>query len=267
MAEIRPFIFDTRFDLEAQPEPEPEELIEEEEPEEIVPTFSEEEMKTARDEFFAAGKEEGINEAAAATEREIAGALEKLNEQFTNLFKAQEDAESSILDSAVSVAVGVARKAFPALNERNGLAEIERIAVMAMSKIQDEYRVILFVNPEIEAPLKERLAQMTAQAAFKGEFAIVATGDVAAGDCRVDWEAGGSKRDMDLLWQEIDEIVERNLSGESDEPEIPPESIEEISEETVEGTMDESPEIPDAPPQDTPQDTLGDATTTDHEGT
>ncbi|HIE19593.1 MAG TPA: hypothetical protein EYP72_00990 [Rhodospirillales bacterium] len=147
MAEIRPFIFDTRFDLEAQPEPEPEELIEEEEPEEIVPTFSEEEMKTA-------------------------------------------------------------------------------------------------------------------QAAFKGEFAIV-----AAGDCRVECEAGGSKRDMDLLWQEIDEIVERNLSGESDEPEIPLESIEEISEETVEGTMDESPEIPDAPPQDTPQDTLGDATTTDHEGT
>ena len=102
MAEIRPFIFDTRFDLEAQPEPEPEELIEEEEPEEIVPTFSEEEMKTA-------------------------------------------------------------------------------------------------------------------QAAFKGEFAIV-----AAGDCRVECESGGSKRDMDLLWQEIDEIVERNLSGESDEPEIPP---------------------------------------------
>ena len=147
MAEIRPFIFDTRFDLEAQPEPEPEELIEEEEPEEIVPTFSEEGMKTA-------------------------------------------------------------------------------------------------------------------QAAFKGEFAIV-----AAGDCRVEWEAGGSKRDMDLLWQEIDEIVERNLSGESDEPEIPPESIEEISEEAVQGTVDVSPEIPDAPPQDTPQDTLGDATTTDHEGT
>ena len=51
MAEIRPFIFDTRFDLEAQPEPEPEELIEEEEPEEIVPTFSEEEMKTAQAAF------------------------------------------------------------------------------------------------------------------------------------------------------------------------------------------------------------------------
>ena len=128
MAEIRPFIFDTRFDLEAQPEPEPEELIEEEEPEEIVPTFSEEEMKTA-------------------------------------------------------------------------------------------------------------------QAAFKGEFAIV-----AAGDCRVECEAGGSKRDMDLLWQEIDEIVERNLSGLMDTSgQTPKTEPETLAEPAPEGTETRAAETPPAP--------------------
>jgi len=249
MPEAKPFTFDRRFDLEEEPEDIVEESVVEEEPEEVVPTFSEQEMKAARDESFAAGRVEGINEAAAATEREIVGSLEKINGQFSILFKAQEDAVASILDSAVSVAVGVARKAFPTLNERSGLDEIERMAIMAMEKIQEEPRVTIFVNPKNDAPLKERLAPMTAHAGYKGEVEIIASDTIAVGDCRVEWNSGGAKRDMDHLWQEIDEIVERNLSAVSENLEQPIEAIE-----VTTGTT-------------TAEETPGNETTTDQEGT
>ena len=74
MGSIRKFLFDTIFDVEEPPEVEEETTDEEEEeaePEVVVPTFSEEEMAAAREESFATGKAEGVNEAAEATERLI----------------------------------------------------------------------------------------------------------------------------------------------------------------------------------------------------
>ncbi|MBC8339397.1 MAG: hypothetical protein ISR51_06550 [Rhodospirillales bacterium] len=217
MAAPRKFLFEHSFDLETpKPDEKPDaesEEAEELEPEIIVPTFSEEEMQAARTEAFAKGKEEGISEAAAAMERDILSALQKVEGQFTELFKSQVEADTSILDSAISVATGIARKIFPALNAQGALVEIEHMVAQALEKIIDEPSVAITIHPDLEEILKERMDALTAQAGFKGQIRILVSEDVAQGDCRVEWEGGGARRDVDGLWQEIDEIVERNLSG------------------------------------------------------
>lgn len=246
MSAVRKFLFDRSFDEEEElDEEEIEEEVEEAEPEVIVPTFSEEEMKAAREEAFASGKEEGINEAAAATEREIVGALEKLGGKFGELFKSQEEADSSILESAISVAVAITRKVFPTLNEQNALKEIERMVTLTMEKILEEPRIIVYVNPELTGPLTERLGGLAEKADYKGEVEVAAADDMPPGDCRVEWSGGGAKRNMDELWQEIDGVVERNLS----------EVLE--ADETVEQAPElEAPspaaELPSEPPSESP---------------
>ncbi len=234
MAATQKFLFDTIFDVEEPPEDEEETTDEEEEaePEVVVPTFSEEEMAAAREESFATGKAEGVNEAAEATERLISASLEKLSQQFDSLFKAQEEADAAIMENAISVACGITRKVFPALNQQGALGEIERMTVMSLEKILEEPQVIIAVNPEFEAALKERLDTLTAQAGYKGEVKIIADDGIVPGDCRIEWSGGGANRDMDELWQEIDEIVERNLSGN---PEISPEAAPETSKAAPEG--------------------------------
>ncbi len=233
MAATQKFLFDTIFDVEQAPEDEDETPDEEEEaePEVVVPTFSEEEMAAAREESFATGKAEGVNEAAEATERLISASLEKLSQQFDSLFKAQEEADAAIMENAISVACGITRKVFPALNQQGALGEIERMTVMSLEKILEEPQVIIAVNPELEAALNERLNTLTAQAGYKGEVKIIADDGIVPGDCRIEWSGGGAHRDMDAMWQEIDEIVERNLSGN-----------QETSPETSEAALEESPE-------------------------
>ena len=180
---IRKFLFDRSFDKDA-PDPVEEAAVETEEtePEEVVPTFSEEEMKTARDEAFVKGKEEGFNEAAAATAESLLAALEKLNGQFSDLFKSQEEADSSILDSAISVATMITRKIFPALNERGALDEVERLVVVAMEKILEEPSVSIYVHPDHESPLNEHIGSLSAQANYRGEIRIITAEDIPVGD-------------------------------------------------------------------------------------
>ncbi len=242
MGATQKFLFDTNFDVEQAPEDEEEIADEEEEaePEVIVPTFSEEEMAAAREESFAAGKAEGVNEAAEATERLISASLEKLSQQFDSLFKAQEEADATIMENAISVACGIARKIFPALNQQGALGEIERMTAQSLEKILDEPQVIIAVNPDLEAALNERLGTLTAQAAYKGEVKIIADDGIVPGDCRIEWSSGGAYRDTDAMWREIDEIVERNLSkNPEDSPETAPETSEAAPEEPSETAKDD----------------------------
>lgn len=242
MAATRKFLFENSFDVEKAPEAEEETTDEEEEaePEVVVPTFSEEEMAAAREESFATGKAEGVNEATEATERLISASLEKLNQQFDGLFKAQEEADAAIMETAISIACGIARKVFPALNQQGALGEIERMTVMSLEKILEEPQVIITVNPELEAALNERLNTLTAQAAYKGEVKIIADDGIVPGDCRIEWSGGGAHRDMDAMWREIDEIVKRNLSGNPEAPlETAPETEKTAPEEPSETTGDD----------------------------
>ncbi|MCH8236576.1 MAG: hypothetical protein IIC06_00225, partial [Proteobacteria bacterium] len=224
MTEVRKFLFDNSFDVVEEPEEETEEENEEAEPEEVVPSFSEEELNAAKEEAFAAGKEEGVQEASATTEREILGSLSALGGRFGEVFKAQDEANASILESAIAIAASIARKVFPYLNERHGLGEIERMVVTTMERILEEPRIIVYLNPQLVDPFTERLSTLTAQASYKGEVQVVAGEDIPSGDCRVVWSGGGAKRDTAELWREIDEIVERNLAGAEDAAEAQAES-------------------------------------------
>lgn len=220
-AEVRKFMFDRSFDEDVEPagteveEAEAEAPAEEAEPEVVAPTFSEEEMKAARDEAFAAGKEEGAADAKASTEREIKVSLEGVVERLKGVGEAQDKANASVLETAVIVAVGIARKLFPTLNEKHALAEIERMVGLAMDRVLEEPKVVVYVNDKLKAPLAERVAGLVAKAKFKGEMIVEGVDDIIVGDCRVEWMGGGARRNMDELWQEVDVIVEHNLADDS----------------------------------------------------
>jgi len=217
-AEVRKFMFDRSFDVEVPKKKEEivqEKVVEEVVPEVVVPTFSEEEMKAAREEAFAAGKQEGAADARASTEREVMVSLTGIGEHLKNLSEAQDKANASVLETAVIVAVGIARKLFPALNEKHALGEVERMVAMAMERVLEEPKIVVYVNSKLKAPLGERMADLAAKAGFKGEMTIEGVDDIIVGDCRVEWMGGGARRHLDELWREIDEVVERNLGDGS----------------------------------------------------
>jgi flagellar biosynthesis/type III secretory pathway protein FliH len=213
--EARKFMFDRSFDVETTPKPAPkvkEAAPEKVEPEVVVPTFSEEELNAARGKAFAEGKEEGRMEATASTEREVLVALNGIGDRLKDLTAAQEKANASVMENAIAVAVSIARKVFPALNERHGFAEIERMVTTAIGRILEEPKVVIYVNGKLTDPIRERLAPIAAKTGFKGEISVEGLDDIIVGDARVEWMGGGAKRDLDALWREIDAIIERNLA-------------------------------------------------------
>ena len=212
MSGIQKFLFNQSFDTDiSEAFEEPVEIIEEEEPEEILPTFSEEDLRIARDEAFAKGKEHGINEKAKTIELNIIATLEKLDGNFDSLFKLQRKTATSNLNDAMLLAGTISRKIFPTLNERGALEEVESMIVEAMKKVLEEPKVSICIHPDIEPALKKHIEPLMKKANYKAEIQIISNKDIPLGDCSVEWESGGAYRNTESLLQEIDEIVESNL--------------------------------------------------------
>ena len=211
---IRKFLFERSFDTDIlDTVKKPAEVIEEEEPEEILPTFSEEELRAARDEAFIKGKEQGINETTAGKEQSLLEAMEKIDNQFNNLFQSQEETAASNLNSAILVATTISRKMFPALNERGALAEVEHMVVKTMKSMLEEPKVNIYIHPDLEPLLNKHIGSLSKKVNYRAEIQIVANENMPLGDCRVEWESGGAERNTESMWQEIDEIIERNLQS------------------------------------------------------
>ena len=218
MPALKKFLFDTSFDTPVgrpeKPEEEKANEAEESQPEEeIPPTYSEEEVNAAREEGFAAGKKEGIAEAANATQHQIMELLKKMEGQYTKLFRIQNESNAATTRDATAVAVVVARKVLPDLNQRNALGEVERFAEMALEKVIKEPHVVMRVNPLIQGPLAERIDALIAGKEYAGQVKLMADDGIPLGDCRMEWRNGGAERNLAAKMREIDEIIERNLGS------------------------------------------------------
>lgn len=215
MAAIRKFLFDTDFaprlpappanQAEESPAPAPEAPP--------PPVFSEEDVALARNEGFAAGKREGINEAAAAVERQIAETLARIEGGLPGLFAAQQQAAEALQHDGMTVIRALARKTLPSLAETNGLGEIEHLAGIVLDRLRTEPRVVFRVNDGLTGALQEKLSSLAGTKGYAGSVAVLGEAGIAPGDCRIEWSQGGAERRAAAILDEMDQIIQRNSGG------------------------------------------------------
>jgi len=243
LATARKFMFETSFDLELPEEPSadgraPDEAADiETEPE--IPTFSEEDLTAAREESFKTGKEEGVRETQAGVEQLAANALQSIERQLAELFRAQQEAGTALAQDAVSVGAAITRKLFPAMANKNALEEIEHMILSAMRHIASEPRISIRTTEELAAPVAEHIKALADHSGFEGEIVVGVAQNLAPGDCLVSWENGGAERNSRQMWREIDEVLSRNLGDDwNDLSESLDSNQEEVPEAGPDGTAD-----------------------------
>ena len=192
------------------------EVIEEEAPP-PPPSYTQEELDRAREEGLTAGRDAATRDMASAIEQRLLDTLDAINNRVAGLFDAyREDKEQHSRD-AVAVATVIVRKLFPAMNMDKAMAEIEHMIVEAMKRTSGSPALIVRVPADIHAEVDEKAQSLAALRGREGTLNVIADKDLAIGDVMVEWDGGGMSRNTALIWQEIDEIIERNL-GHSAKP-------------------------------------------------
>lgn len=274
MSVAEKFMFDVPFDdltesPEAQEAPQENET-EAMEPEEIVPTFSEEEVELARQQGYETGKEEGLAATTETLTKQINETLIRVDERLTAAFATQDAANEELSRAALSVAMGICRKMLPGLAERHSFGEVERVIEDVFSKAVEEPNVTITVHSDIAGQIEERVNELASGKGYQGRVVLQADETMEPSDCKIEWANGGSERNSHALWRDITGIIDRNLGGHPtiwDEPEeleepavtdssdlLAPEALVSPAEPQLE------PESPSAPEQgDVMEDAPGDS--------
>lgn len=197
--------------MEEAPQRDPiEEQVVVEEP--IAPTFSEEEVARAQQSAFDEGKVAGRHEASQEIENTIAQTLQKIGQAVPAGFQALKTAEETNQAQAVSIAQAVLKKILPSYVRKHGADEIINVVMQCLEPLRGEPRLILKVHEDVRDEIFEKVTKIAEDFGFDGRVVVMPSSDLELGDCKVDWSEGGAERDSETLWQEIDGIIEQNLT-------------------------------------------------------
>jgi len=219
MATMTKFGFDTRFEIEPPP-------VEAAEPVEApAPLLTEQDLAAARDEGFAAGRDQGLADATAAAERELAAALSAIAAQVGALGPGFQDTLAACRIDAVGIASAIARKTVAAAERHTALANIEQMIASFLPRLLDEPRIVIRVEDALLDALRDRIQPLAESCGYGGGIVLLAEPGLAAPDCRIEWADGGAEKESGALWREIDGAIENYLAALKGNDDAAPHSV------------------------------------------
>ena len=165
----------------------------------------------------ARGYQAGMNaaEAQARTEaeRRLALAFERIAGGVEQLRTSLKRVEDTFEAEAVEVALAVGRKLAADLIAKEPFAEICALADQCFREMISAPHIVVRVNTELYSDAKQKLEDIARARGFEGRLVVMSEGDIAPGDCRIEWADGGLKRDRAMTEAAIAEAVGRFITA------------------------------------------------------
>ena len=122
-----------------------------------------------------------------------------------------EDINTVAIQNAVSIGASMVKKLFPHLNARQATDEVEIFIQTTIQQVISSPKLQVRVNSSLFDAINERFSSMTSNVGKDNTMELISDTSIAEGDCEIEWESGGASRNVASMWQEIDEILHRNL--------------------------------------------------------
>jgi flagellar assembly protein FliH len=162
---------------------------------------------------FRTGMNAAEAQARTEAERRQALAFERIANGVEQLRASLKRVEDRFEAEAVEVALAVGRKLASDLIANEPFAEITALADQCFREMISAPHIVVRVNTELYSDAKQRLEEIARARGFEGRLVVMSKGDIAAGDCRIEWADGGLKRDRAATEAAIADAVGRYIAA------------------------------------------------------
>lgn len=188
----------------------------------VGPSFSEQELETARELGFEdgcrRGHEEGLREGAEVARQEIAAqaatALAGLKDEIGRIGAQHAEMFESLAHDCERLVGGILDRLLPELVRRGGAEEVLGVVRTSLSIACNDPVVEVRVPHDLLEILRPQIAQLAPSPAFRGRIELLGDSYLTGGMARVRWSHGGAQRDPDQLLAEMSAIIDRTLRGD-----------------------------------------------------
>lgn len=162
---------------------------------------------------YRAGMNAAEAQARTEAERRQALAFERISNGVEQLGQSLKQVEDRFEAEAVEVALAVGRKLAADLIANEPFAEITALADQCFREMISAPHIVVRVNTELYSDAKQRLEEIARARGFEGRLVVMSEGDIAPGDCRIEWADGGLKRDRAATEAAIADAVGRYIAA------------------------------------------------------
>jgi len=162
---------------------------------------------------YRAGMNAAEAQARTEAERRLALAFERIAGGVEQLRASLKRVEDTFEAEAVEVALAVGRKLAADLIEKEPFAEITALADQCFREMISAPHIVVRVNTELYSDAKQRLEEIARARGFEGRLVVMSEGDIAPGDCRIEWADGGLRRDRAATEAAIADAVGRYVAA------------------------------------------------------
>ena len=181
----------------------------------VTPTFSEEDLESARQESFAAGKERGVQETLNGAENMMCQILDTIATGISNVAQDQSAFNEKTENDTLKLTLSICRKLFPALSEEGKLSEVSTMTKSVISQILSQPRITIFTNADIVTALKEKIDPFLAEKGYEGIASVMEDPSLPVSGCRIQWQNGQAVRNPEAGLQDIEQIVSASLADKT----------------------------------------------------
>jgi flagellar assembly protein FliH len=200
------------FDLNNFDAPEKEDILEEiEDIEPPPPTFSEEELETAKAVAHAAGRNEGLQEERGRREQFVADTLKRISDNFSTLFAAETYRERQYEEEALRLALQVIETIAPSLNNRLGQEALKHALKNVLKSQSEHSEIIIEVHPETASDIDTLIETIWPDKDSAPRYKTLADSNLEKGACKLSWKDGGMVRNPSKMVNDIKTAIESLL--------------------------------------------------------
>lgn len=200
------------FDLNNFDAPEQEDVIEEiEDIEPPPPTFSEEELETAKAVAHAAGRNEGLLEERNRREQLVADNLKKIADSFSTLFATETYRERQYEEEALRLALEIIEMVAPSLNNRLGQEALKKTLQNVLKSQSEQSEIIVEVHPESASDIDALIESIWPDKDNAPRYKVLADSELEKGACTLSWKDGGMVRNPSKMTNDIKTAIESLL--------------------------------------------------------
>lgn len=152
------------------------------------------------------GIEQGKGE-HAELEQKIEEALQHVTIAIASVQNMYQEAAGEFKRAVLELSGALAMKlAGRALQEKPDEAVLQMLESLLPNLIEQP-SLVIEVHPDLADRLQEKIIRLSSVHGFVGQLKVVASAEVAAGDCKVEWEQGKAVLNQAALQQKIKDLL------------------------------------------------------------
>lgn len=184
--------------------------------EELIPTFSEEELEAAKQAGYELGKADGIAQEKASREQQVAALVGQIRQSYQTLVTSETLREQIYEEEALRLMHVALKTLFPTLNARLGLQEMEAMIERVIQTQKNQTKIIIKVPADVRDDVEAALKAGSSEDTQEEKYLVQADHSLIEGSCAIEWEDGGAVRNsqklIDTMILEVDRLLPEQTS-------------------------------------------------------